>query len=252
MQATLIDSMGTDLTVVNAARVSFGKQSEWDETCWRCDHVQAPGSDICLGCGADNHGRTIGDGIRLSSRDAKLISYLARHEHTSPFRHCFATFHVKAPVFVARQLGKHQVGMSWNEVSRRYVEDSPEFYWPEAWRKRSDDKKQGSSDETIALGVFEGETELAVTRLYTMYGALLSSGVAPEQARMILPQNTYTEWYWSGSLLAWAHMCNLRTKPDTQAETQIIARQIDEICATIWPESWKALRTKEGSDGASM
>lgn len=242
MKAALMDSMGTDLSVVDAARVSFGKQSKWE-------YDQTEVKD----------GFKLEVGPYLSEKDTKLIKYLATHEHTSPFRHCFATFHIKAPMFVARQLGKHQVGMSWNEISRRYVDDEPEFYWPDTWRKRSEDKKQGSDgiaftasthcpypDDLFVQTGYDQWDGVAYTAfpevVLSVYKELLDSGYAPEQARMILPQNTYTEWYWSGSLQSWAHMCNLRCKPDTQKETQEIALQVDKICASIWPVSWEALR----------
>lgn len=237
MQVTLIDSMGTDLTVVNSARVSFDTESDW---LYRCnadcgEHGHLPDSS-CPYC-------EIAD---LGATDAKLIQYLASHNHTSPFRHCFATFRVKAPIFVARQLVKHQVGMSWNEVSRRYVDSEPEFYMPNTWRLKATDKKQGSSELTL-VGIdrddaHEGVSDFMDTAKH-VYNRLLEMNVAPELARMILPQNMYTEWYWSGSLQAWAHVCNLRCKPDAQEETRQIALQLDEACAKLWPVSWKALRS---------
>jgi thymidylate synthase (FAD) len=212
IKATYIDHMGTDLSVVNAARVSFGKQSEWyrDET---------------------------GGGECLSDKDAKLIHYLASHKHMSPFGHAFASFHVKAPIFVARQLVKHKF-LRWNEVSRRYVDDEPEFYVPEVWRGRSKDKKQGSSGEVKVPYMVPHEFNKSA--LYE-YETLLESGVAPEQARMVLPQSTMTEWYWSGSLDAFADMCRLRCKDDTQYETRLVADQISVIMEDLFPVSWKAL-----------
>jgi thymidylate synthase (FAD) len=216
IEATYIDHMGTDLTVANAARVSFGKSSEMEENTW------GPPS--------------------LKAKDAKLISYLAKHKHISPFGHCFASFHVKAPVFVARQLVKHKF-LRWNEISRRYVDDAPEFYEPDVWRGRSSDKKQGSA------GVVEVRGSVPVGRaMYACrdaYEGLLKSGVCPEQARMVLPQNMMTEWYWSGSLDAFADMCNLRCKPDTQAETAEVAWDIDRMMIKLFPVSWKALRDSD-------
>ena len=217
IKATYIDHMGSDLSVVNAARVSFGK-----------NHKEF-----------DGH------------RDAKLISYLANHEHLSPFGHCFASFHVKAPIFVARQLVKHKF-LRWNEISRRYVDEEPEFYLPDVWRGRSADKKQGSSDEVIPkISVknygepWEGKTgsvvDAYVGETALLYESLIEAGVAPEQARMVLPQSTMTEWYWSGSLDAFASMCNLRLKPDTQYESRLVAEQISEIMTGLFPVSWKAL-----------
>ena len=218
IEATYIDSMGSDLSVVNAARVSFGKKSEWE---W---------VDAGVRCfwGEESH-------QKLSDRDTKLIRYLAKHRHISPFGHCFASFHVKAPIFVARQLVKHKF-LRWNEISRRYVDDEPEFYTPYAWRGRSADKKQGS-EGVVNVGDW-GSSGWAALKAYK---DLLAHGVAPEQARMELPQSTMTEWYWSGSLDAFADMCNLRCKPDTQAETREVADQISDKMKELFPVSWEAL-----------
>ena len=209
IEATYIDHMGTDLTVANAARVSFGKSSEMEENTW------GPPS--------------------LKNKDTKLISYLAKHNHISPFGHCFASFHIKAPIFVARQLVKHKF-LRWNEISRRYVDDPPDFYQPDVWRGRSEDKKQGS-DGVVDVGKI-GDISLASK---TLYNSLLDRGVCPEQARMVLPQSTMTEWYWSGSLDAFADMCNLRCKPDTQAETRLVADIISGKMIHLFPVSWEAL-----------
>ena len=214
IRATYIDHMGNDLTVANAARVSFGKTSEMEDDPWGPP--------------------------KLKAKDDKLIRYLAKHKHISPFGHCFASFHVKAPIFVARQLVKHKF-LRWNEISRRYVDDEPEFYEPVVWRGRSTDKKQGSEGiVNITL-----DQEVQWNRQLSTYKSLLSEGVAPEQARMVLPQSTMTEWYWSGSLDAFADMCNLRCKPDTQAETRQVARQIDHKMIELFPVSWDALAEDE-------
>ena len=224
IEATYIDHMGSDLSVVNAARVSFGKKSEWEEQVH-------PSGDY-----ADNV---------LSERDAKLIRYLAKHKHISPFGHAFASFHVKAPIFVARQLVKHKF-LRWNEISRRYVDDEPEFYVPDVWRGRSADKKQGS-DGVIYYNYekFMHETErrsFGVDQVcLEEYRDMLSAGVAPEQARMVLPQSTMTEFIWSGSLDAFASMCQLRCKPDTQYESRVVADQISEKMQELFPVSWAAL-----------
>ena len=216
IKATYINHMGNDLTVANAARVSFGKTSEMEDDPWGPP--------------------------KLKAKDDKLIRYLAKHKHISPFGHCFASFHVKAPVFVARQLVKHKF-LRWNEISRRYVDDEPEFYEPDVWRGRSADKKQGSEGSvTILL-----DQEVQWHRQLSTYKTLLSEGVAPEQARMVLPQSMMTEWYWSGSLDAFADMCNLRCKDDTQAETREVARQIDHKMIELFPVSWDALT--EDDDG---
>jgi thymidylate synthase (FAD) len=236
IKATYIDNMGTDLSVVNAARVSFGKKSEWDVT------VEQAGDD-----------GPYYQLMKLNDKDTKLIHYLAKHKHFSPFGHAFASFHIKAPIFVARQLVKHKF-LRWNEVSRRYVDDEPEFYVPEVWRGRSKDKKQGSSSELIHTEAtlvridyneYDGATykELNDVAL-DVYNDLLGDGAAPEQARMVLPQSTMTEWYWSGSLDAFADMCRLRCKDDTQYETRLVADQISVIMKDLFPVSWDAL-TKE-------
>ena len=213
IEVTYIDHMGTDLTVVNAARVSFGKKRE-----------------VLGTVTVDGDTRQV-----LHDSDTKLIKYLASHEHMSPFGHCFASFHVKAPVFVARQLVKHKF-LRWNEISRRYVSDTPEFYTPDVWRGKSADKKQGS-EGVVDVGDW-GDTNWACL---IAYNDLLEHGVAPEQARMVLPQSTMTEWYWSGSLDAFADMCNLRCKPDTQAETRLVADIIAGRMIHLFPVAWEAL-----------
>ena len=214
MEVQLIDQMGSDLTVVNAARVSFAKKSEWETI---------PEGGMIEGL--------------LSEGDERLIRYLAKHNHWSPFGHASMQFHIKAPIFVARQLVKHQVGLVWNEVSRRYVDDEPEFYVPKAWRLKAENKKQGSSDEAIEYNL--GST---LEFVKTTYQNMLKAGIAPEMARMVLPQNLYTEWFWSGTLMAFARVCNLRCKPDTQWETQLVAGMIDIQAKEKFPASWKALR----------
>ena len=204
MKVELVDWMGTDLTVVNAARVSYAKTK-----------------------------------TEFSPQDEKLIKYLADHEHWSPFGHASLQFRIKAPVFVARQLVKHQVGLIWNEVSRRYVDYEPEFYHPETWRGKPKDSKQGSEGE---VEVDQGYYERLMNSMRVYYDLLLNLGVAPEMARMVLPQSMMTEWYWSGSLYAFARVCNLRCAKDTQLETQNIANQIDEITKQKFPISWRYLR----------
>ena len=214
MEVKLVDHMGSDLTVVNAARVSFAKTSEWDVV---------PDAGPVEGY--------------LKVDDERLIKYLAKHNHWSPFGHASMQFHIKAPVFVARQLVKHQVGLVWNEVSRRYVDDEVEFYEPTEWRLAAENKKQGSSDETVPFSVTPTHEWCRQT-----YKNLLNAGVAPEMARMILPQSMYTEWYWSGTLYAFARICNLRCKPDAQKETQMVADKIDVLAKELFPNSWEALR----------
>ena len=211
MTVTLVDHMGSDLTVVNAARVSFAKvHEEFDE-----------------------------------KNDSKLIRYLAKHDHWSPFGHSSLQFHIKAPVFVARQLVKHQVGLTWNEVSRRYVDMEPEFYTPDVWRGVAENKKQGSSEEEIDInphGRVVDEYQTVLRSAKWTYEHLLDLGVCPEQARMVLPQSMMTEWYWSGTLYAFARVCNLRCKDDAQKETQNVGWNIDRHARKLFPASWPALR----------
>jgi len=217
IKATYVNHMGDDLTVVNSARVSFGKKRD------ALGYSQIEGqARIPV----------------LHDRDIGLINYLATHKHTSPFGHCFASFHIKAPVFVARQLVKHKF-LRWNEISRRYVDYEPEFYSPTDWRARSEDKKQGSGDTIDVdlqrdIGFYNKESS-------EYYEHLLQEGVAPEMARMVLPQSMYTEWYWSGSLDAFADMCRLRCASDTQVETRQVANQISKEMNQLFPISWKAL-----------
>ena len=217
IEVNTIDHMGSDLSVVNAARVSFGKKSE------------ALGTSGVEG----EHMTPI-----LHDTDKRLIKYLAKHKHMSPFGHAFSSFHVKAPIFVARQLVKHKF-LRWNEISRRYVDDKPEFYQPNEWRGRADDKKQGSAGavESVPVGALKVQGYCLAA-----YQDLLSGGICPEQARMVLPQSTMTEWYWSGSLDAFMDMCNLRCKLDTQYETRLVAEYILSEMINLFPVSVEALR----------
>ena len=272
MKATYIDRMGTDLSVVNAARVSFGKKSEWDH---RLDHHTEKNDTEQW----EKEGwqfwdqSTSGDVYkRLSKADQSLIQFLARGctsgdwetlknnvaetlgaeyledllnhirkmpDHWTPFGHTAITLHIKAPIFVARQLGKHQVGFVWNEVSRRYVTDEPEFYVPETWRKAAENVKQGSSGDVVPLPLGPVTETMKTSR--DTYNHLLDQGVCAEQARMVLPQSMYTEWYWTGNLYGFANVYNQRTDPHTQKETRDVAHQIGEIIEPLFPVSWKEL-----------
>lgn len=216
IEVTLLDKMGSDLTVVNSARVSFAK------THFKFD----------------------------DEKDERLIKYLAKHKHTSPFGHCFASFHVKAPVFVARQLVKHKF-LRWNEVSRRYVADEPKFYAP-TWRWAAANKKQGSAGEMpeAQSAAIDALFDRANAFAKHAYERMLEVGVSEEQARTVLPQAMMTEWYWSGSLDAFADMCNLRCYPDAQKETREVADIIDMYMREHFTVSWKALRGVE--DGISI
>lgn len=220
IEVSYIRHCGDDLAVVNAARVSFHKESEW-----------APGEDIDTDTGAAYE-------KYMYPSDEKLINYLARNKHFSPFNHSFITLHVKAPIFVARQLVKHKF-MPWNEVSRRYVDDEPEFYIPKDWRKKAENVKQGSSDELVNNSNIYPEQ--AVEKALMEYQNMLSEGVAAEMARIILPQNMMTEWWWSGTLGAYCDMLRLRLDPHTQFESRIVANKVKEIIQPLFPVSLNAL-----------
>ena len=218
IQVDYIQHTGSDLAVVNAARVSFDKKSEW---LWDED----PDSTEPF----------------LSWKDRNLINYSAKHKHKSPFNHSFIPLKVKAPIFVARQLVKHKF-MPWNEVSRRYVDSEPEFYFPETLRAKAENVKQGSSDESV-----KGSDEWLKSAQYhlktvvLLYDNMIKSGVCAEQARMILPQNMMTEWWWSGTLGAWSDMLKLRMDPHTQYESRIVANKAYEIIKEHFPVSVEAL-----------
>lgn len=200
--------MGSDELVVDAARVSFDKQ-------------------------ADNYS---------DNRNAGLISFLAREKHYHPFSHPQATFRCSAPIFVARQLAKHQVGGTWNEVSRRYVKTSPSYWKPDFFRSAAPDVKQGSSSEPHRRSeeFIDEYHDICIDAIAT-YNKMVALGICPEQARAILPQGAITEWVWTGSLLFWSRVYNLRIKPDTQKETREFAELLDEQMASLFPISWKAL-----------
>lgn len=207
MQVQLIESWGTDKTVARAARVSFGSDDlSTDE---------------------------------LTERDKKLIHYLAKHKHTSCFEHQGATLRLKVPIFIARQIQRHRT-FSYNEISRRYVDTPPEFFWPNKWRKRADNVKQGSSDEEVEFDA-AGYAKSAALVALEVYERLLEEGAAPEQARMILPQNMYTEFYMTGNLRNWAHFLKLRLDGHAQKEVQDVAQMVEEILRPLFPVSVEAL-----------
>lgn len=217
-EVTLIDSMGTDISVVNAARVSFHKES---------------------GYLYDDDDPTV---MYLSEKDQKLLKFLADHGHIIPFAHAFLSFRLKIPIFIARQLGKHQVGLALSEVSRRYVDDEPEFFFPKVWRKRSNNIKQGSSNIPTDKQDFDMCPYDACQDSLHSYLNMLYYGVCPEQARIILPLNMMTEWVWSGSLLAFIRVCNLRLDAHTQKETQDVAKKIAHFVGLKFPHSWEVSR----------
>lgn len=202
----LLRYIGDDNAVCDAARVSFDKQAS--------SYTQ--------------------------EQNAKLIKYLAKHGHWTPLAHTSLTFRIKAPIFVARQLGKHQVGLVWNEVSRRYVDSEPEYYYPLYWRAKAQNVKQGSSEEAVELPgpTYPSDVMEAAHQLYLV---MLREYVCPEQARMILPQNMMTEWVWTGSLAAFARVCKLRLDPHSQKETQEIAQMISDNIPKDFATSWSAL-----------
>ena len=245
IKATYIDHMGNDLSVVNAARVSFDKQSSMYEDRFGVWHLEERDVNLIKYLAAGMSSKDIekwkNQMITANDPDTVMEAYDALRQaepHMSPFGHVFASFRVEAPIFVARQLVKHKF-LRWNEVSRRYVDDEPEFYTPDVWRGRSADKKQGSYGviENIEPDFVESLVKWA---MYD-YNYLLQAGVAPEQARMLLPQNTMTAWRWSGSLDAFASMCKLRCKDDTQYETRLVANQISKEMGKLFPVSWSAL-----------
>ena len=225
----LLDSCCTDLATVNAARVSFDKESEW---------IDNPFKNNKADC--------------LHADDVKLIKYLAAHKHMTPFRHNFIKLRVKAPIFLAAQLKKHQAGLSWNEVSRRYVSSEPEFYVPEVWRGKPEGSiKQGSGEAFTGYlcteeeqgwdGYVEEEYGDVLEGILNSYSLMIKRGIAPEMARMILPQSMMTEWIWSGNLLAFAHVFNERKASGAQQEAQDFAKQLNEAIGELAPVSWEAL-----------
>ena len=209
----LLDHMGDDLTITNVARVSFNK---WKE--------------------------------EFDSKDERLINYLAEHEHTSPFRHNSIQIRCKAPIFLARQLMKHQVGLSWNEISRRYVDTDIEFFEPEEWRSRPKDGiKQGSGTKFHSLLNEEMQDQYSeiLGEVKLFYQDLLYRGVAPEMARMVLPQSMLTDWVWTGSLQAFYHVYRLRSGGGSQKEAQVFAKKLEEVIEPLFPKAWVALKKGE-------
>lgn len=214
MSVELLDVFGDDLTVVNAARVSFDKLS-----------------------------------TEMSLKDEKLIAYLAKHNHSSPFFHPQARFRLKMPIFIAREWFRHQIGFARNEVSRRYVDTDPEFWLPTQLRQRDTNKKQGSKQEQIQYnGHCIAHIQTHNQHAMETYKYLLGHGVCPEQARCVLPQSMLTEFIETGSLAAYARLYNLRTHPSAQKEIQELAEQIGFLLAEKFPISWKALTQSSASE----
>lgn len=221
MEVSLVDHMGSDLNVINAARVSFNKESEYEYT-------------ICEGY-ADYMAP------KLSEKDHKLIHYLSTHNHWSPFAHCFLSFRIKVPMFVAMQLDKHTVGLVTNSVSRRYVDEEPEFWFPKEWRGRSSSAKQGSEGIIDSKYDWLEEYKNQSSWCLELYLDAIKEGIAPEQARMVLPMNTMMERIWSGSLYAFARVYKLRSDPHAQKEVQEVAEKLSELIKPLFPVSWKEL-----------
>ena len=218
LRAELITHMGSDDFVCDAARVSMDKQAS---------------------------GYT-------DEQNAKLIKYLGTHDHWSPFAHPQITLRETVPIFVARQRFKHVVGFCYNEVSRRYVDSEPEFYTPDVWRSRPEGSiKQGSGEALVTHcdDGYHGEGGDPIGFVYRdlmshceiVYNNMLQAGVAPEQARMVLPQSMYTSYYVTGSLAAWARAYKQRIDAHAQVEIQDLAKQWGDIIAPLFPESWAVL-----------
>ncbi|MEK6860399.1 MAG: FAD-dependent thymidylate synthase [Nanoarchaeota archaeon] len=229
-----IDHLGTDLSVVNAARASFKKESDWEYSEEMVDQS-----------------RILEFVPRLKEADRKLINYLAKHNHGSPFRHCYVTLEIKAPIIIARQIFKHVIGVAsieegtnWNEASYRYVTAEPEFYIPSSWRSAPENKKQGSG-EPVGEELTENLNALlhsTIKMCMDRYELAVKHGVCIEQARGFLPANfQYTTWRWTASLQAIAHFCNLRLGKDAQSETTEYAKVIYDIVEPLFPVSMEAL-----------
>ena len=209
IKVEVVDYMGSDLSTVNSARVSFNKES-----------------------------------LELSESDTKLINYLATHRHLTPFRHNQIQLRCSAPIFLVRQLGKHQAGLSWNEVSRRYVDSTPTFFTPPEWRMRPEGSiKQGSTGSLYGKEkkIADAHYKAHLKHSLDLYREMLEDGIAPELARIVLPQSMITEWFWSGNLLAFAHVYKERSADSAQEEAQEFAAKLDAVIKPLFPESWACL-----------
>ena len=224
-----VDHMGSDLLVVNAARVSFAKESEFDyDTKEEID----PDTRSIIEYRSN---------FRLKDKDKKLISYLAKHQHWTPFAHPQICLRIKAPISIRTQLFKHKVGFVENEISRRYVKDKPEFYVP-FWRSApTNGAKQGSSAPMKYTDHITGYYQNICDDAVDLYLHLMEEGVAPEQARSVLPQGTYTEWYWTGSLASYSRVYKQRVDSNAQWEVRVYAETIGKILKELFPVSWEAL-----------
>ena len=213
--ATLVDRMGDDLTTVNAARVSYGAESH-----------------------------------EISLRDEKLIEFLAKHKHITPFAHAYVTLRCTAPIFVARQLGKHQVGFRWNEVSRRYKDGEAieiECFVPDVVFGRPE-KLMTQTAQPLPQDFADDihyRMEIHNKACIAEYETLIGLGIAPEQARMVLPQSMMTTWIWTGSLLGWANMYKQRSTEHAQYEARLFAEEVNKIMSELFPVCWEALIKQE-------
>jgi thymidylate synthase (FAD) len=263
-----VQPTGSDLAAVNAARRSFNTRSDWEYPFEDCDLSLRKLKEkdkrliqfLARGMTADDFESFCDDvdaaitDIDRSDLKEKLWQWRNTPTHDTPFSHTFISFEVKAPIFVARQLVKHEY-LIFSEFSRRYITDDIEFYEPDYWRKAAPNKKQGSLDEVVDLentcsnkGPWSLEYEVHNGNLESLgvFRELLAEGVAPEQARMVLPQSVLTEWTWSGTLGAFAKMCQLRLHPEAQYEARLVAQQVYEYLKQYYPVSAKAL--VEGPD----
>lgn len=231
MQAQYISHMGDDLSVVNAARVSFDKTSEWE---WECCGKPFQGMSAPECCGLPEP--------RLKDADVRLIRYLAKHDHWTPFAHTSISLRMKAPVPIRTQCFKHKQGLVENEESRRYISSTPELFVPEYFRAKPEGSiKQGSGDKhPHSDGAKEAYVAMCMDAI-ALYESFVESGICPEQARFVLPQGCQVNWIWTGNLYAFANFYLKRTDPHAQVEIQQLAKQVGEIIEPLFPTSWKAL-----------
>jgi len=235
-----IDHMGGDITVVNAARVSFNSRSEYEIDTKGFDRIQ-----VRTGESKEKYKKEF---LRLGEKDEKLIKYLATHNHWTPFAHPQITLRIKAPISIRTQFFKHKQGFVENEISRRYVSSEPEFYCPELRYAPTGGAKQGSSgfiEDEDKINELNSDFDFSVLGCLNTYNRLIEEGVAPEQARFILPQGMYTEWYWTGSLSAYARFYSLRSAEYAQWEIREYANAVGGIIKSLYPVCWKYLTAKE-------
>ena len=233
MKAEYVDHMGNDLNVVNAARVSFDKVSEYI--------VPEKNSIPECSCGRTDYCPCAGDVDKeLPSEDERLIKYLARHNHWTPFAHTAITLRMTAPIPIRTQCFKHKAGFVENEVSRRYVSSEPEFYVP-VLRQAAENKKQGSGEDMKGQAYWTSHYRSWMNQAIGNYLSLIDNGVCEEQARFVLPQGVLTEWIWTGNLASYARFCKQRLDPHAQKEIQELAKMVSEIIEPLFPVSWAAL-----------